>query len=142
MTEEEFISSIDCRFPYMDTGKALKLVDQACSISANAAFMVVSELACPPHSAFAPAEQRHLLLDRIDALLSHPLKDAVIPFARRRINCDRITGAESASAMRFVARFRNEYNALAIVCWSSADDTAQIDDLYDEIVHGWKTVLL
>jgi len=48
MTEQEFISSIDCNFPYEDIALAKELILQARSISPNAVFMVLHEILRAP----------------------------------------------------------------------------------------------
>jgi hypothetical protein len=65
-TEDEFIAAIDCRFPYDDVALAQSLIDEACSISGNAAFMVAHELARPPMSCAAADSRRLELLDYLD----------------------------------------------------------------------------
>ncbi|MEO8754096.1 MAG: cation transporter dimerization domain-containing protein [Casimicrobiaceae bacterium] len=44
-TEDQFIAAIDCCFPYADDLLAGSLIDEACALSANAAFMVAHEMA-------------------------------------------------------------------------------------------------
>ncbi len=50
MNESEFITHIDCHFPYQDRQEASRLIDLACQLSPDAAFMVAHELARPPQS--------------------------------------------------------------------------------------------
>ena len=49
MNEEEFLNSIDCRFPYEDKGKWRALILQGKNISDNASFGVLEEIARKPH---------------------------------------------------------------------------------------------
>ena len=84
-TEADFISSIDCRFPYHDPSTACELVTRSCEISPNAALMVAYELSRPPRYANSPTKERLYLLTQLKSRLLHPLADSILTLAQRLI---------------------------------------------------------
>ncbi len=139
-TESEFISAIDCQFPFGDQAVASELIREACQISPNAAYMVAHELARPPASDETPSMIRLRLLDQLEDAFEHPLKGLVLGVTRRMIQGELIGADECLGAMRTVGTYKNMYNALAIVCSAgySGDDAMQIDRIYDELVAKWR----
>lgn len=137
-TEEEFLQAIDCRFPYGDTGAAHSLIDEACAISSNAAFMVAHELARPPLSAHVDSATRRMLLDRLGERMTHPLKGPVLDVARRMVRGDSLTAADCCELMARVAAYPGEFNALAVVYCACAPDSTGADPSYERIVAEWR----
>lgn len=138
MTEREFIESIDCCFPYSDGEAAPRLIEVACAMSANAAFMVVYELACPPRHERVTRDVLQALLAQVEARLNHPLKAVVLPIARTRIDGNEITVGDAVVAMRKIAAYVDQYNALAIACMSCDDRDGEAERVYEEVVRSWK----
>jgi hypothetical protein len=136
--EVEFIQKIDCRFPYDEIGLAEALVDEGCQISANSAFMIVHELARRPRSCQTTDGRCLELLDRVDRQFHHPLKDLVVPLARRMIHKAPIAIWEAVEAMEVVGRFTGQMNALSVAYCSPTDHSDELDMIYDKIVATWK----
>lgn len=140
MTETEFISLIDCRFPYHDCAESRRLIELGCSISSNAAFSIIEELARIPKSgAVATSLRAELLLD-ISNRFEHPVKDLVVGVTKRLINGEHLSLPETLQAMNAVGAFRNEYCALNVIYFSVDDHWEDVDFLYDEITERWKVV--
>lgn len=139
MTEQEFISLIDCCFPYHDQDEASRLIVLGCSISSNAAYMVVEELARVPVSVKVSSERLLSLLREIDSHFKHPVKKLVTDIATRMIHGDLLTLSETLSAMREVAAFRNQYCALNTIYFSGREPWEDVDILHDEITCRWKS---
>lgn len=49
MTEQEFLDSIDCNFPYFDEKKWKELILQSFTINNNAVFCILDEVCRPPN---------------------------------------------------------------------------------------------
>ncbi len=138
-TEAEFIEAIDGRFPYGDERLALELIDEGCAISANAAYMVVHELARRPHGNKAADARCLQLLDLVDARLAHPVKDLVLGVARRMVRRERVPLDECAAIMREVGMYRDQCNALAVVYLACDDDQMEtVERLYADVIAAWK----
>lgn len=128
MTDERtFIESIDCAFPYADERRALDLIRTAAALSAEAAFKVVHELACPPASCRASSVVRSRLLDALDASFSHPAKAVVFPIARRMIAGEVLDVTESIAALERVAATGRVWEALHLIYFSCDDRDGAMD---------------
>jgi hypothetical protein len=137
MTEHEFITSIDCRFPYADPPRASALIRQSLAVSANATFAIVDEIARAPRSTRVTLKTRLRLLAEVDAALTHPLKDLILDIARRQIHGQTLPGPEAVRAMCHVAQFPGQYAALGIVYFTTDPDDDSMETLFDEIVRSW-----
>lgn len=136
-TESEFLEAIDCRFPYADREAALALVDEACCISANAAFAVVDEIVRPPRSAeVSPLVQRELL-EVLFARLEHPLVDVIRPLAELQLAGGEATAAEALAALRAIARHPGQYAALGIASLAADDRDGELDRADEAIRSAW-----
>lgn len=133
-----FIQKIDGRFPYDEAGIAEALVDEGCGISANAAFMVAHELVRRPRSSQTSDERCLELLSRMERQLDHPLKDVVLRLSGRKIRGLAVATADAIAAMKVVGQFTGQWNALNIVYFCVTDPSADVDAVYDEIVHCWE----
>lgn len=137
-SEADFIGSIDCRFPYSDTASALSLIEEGCEISGNAAFMVVHELTRLPVSASVDDATRLLLLDELEARLTHPLKGVVLDVARRMVRGESLPFEECCAVLNQIAAHPGEYNALGLVYFSCEESgMVAIDAVYNRILDGW-----
>jgi hypothetical protein len=140
MTEEQFIASVDCCFPYGDLAAGRALIDQACGISPNAAFMIAHELARPPRSAAAPKGARGELLAYLASRLVHPLAPLVIAFAERLLDGSYVPVAEAARVMLEIKSFPGQYCALGLAYMACDDVDGEADGLYEDILREWQTV--
>lgn len=141
-TEEEFISEVDCEFPYEQHDRAVALIHEAVTISPNAAFMVVHELVRRPRGSNVTAEACLNLLNVIDARFEHPLKRLVFDLANRMILGSRIDASESLSAMRQIGEHRSMFNALNIAYFSGNSEMSEADkkayeEVYDRVIVSW-----
>jgi hypothetical protein len=137
MTEDTFIASIDCRFPYNAPREWRRLIVAARDISPNSVFMIIHELCRPPRSSsvsmntrlriYRCVQQRfrHPMLTRLDLLFLTVMSGGTVPVSRAR------------AAMRQVARYRDQYNALAICYFSCDDRLGRNEPLYDAITSEW-----
>ena len=85
MNEAEFISSVDCCFPYDDREAALQAISEACTICPNTAFTVAHELARVPWSESVSKDVLLGLLSELSDHFNHPLKDLVLGITKRMI---------------------------------------------------------
>ena len=137
MTEAEFSDLIDARFPYGKSGEALKLVELACSISPNAAFMVAEELARPPRSARVSRHRREILLGELERRFDHPLKERIFTIARRLIGGCELAVPEALEAVRAIASYPGQYAALNIAYFSADDVAGDVDQAKQQVVGRW-----
>ncbi|MBB4189671.1 hypothetical protein GGE07_006367 [Sinorhizobium terangae] len=113
--EQAFSDKFDCSFPYRNLGEAAALIEEARSISANAAFCVLYQIACPPSSAEISREtQQELLTMWVDSAAS-PLAASIVIFARHVFNGGVVTTEEALALMHQVAAADGQYAALAVV---------------------------
>jgi hypothetical protein len=139
MTEAEFIGHIDCAFPYDDPPRARALIERAPAVSANAAFMVMHELARIPASVTVSPESRRDLLNHLRAHLNHPLAVLVSRLAEEMIAGRPVPVAEANTAMQAIAKHPGQYAALAIACFSCDDPEGIADVTYANVVRSWET---
>jgi hypothetical protein len=140
VTESEFISSIDCSFPYSDEAAWKELVEQGALLSPNAAYAVLYEVCLPP-----PKEKGKIGIERLKQIaaywarhVKHSLSDMVLAVALKRIADKQISVLEALTYMNEVQPYPHEYSALAIV--SACDDPEGIvKRRHDEIVKAWKS---
>src|SRR5262245_56133969 len=87
MTEEEFISRIDCAFPYEDEAAGAALMVEASQISSNSSFMIGEELSRLPRRARATTSSEVLLrlLTLLRRSFEHPIRDMVLDVVDLRI---------------------------------------------------------
>jgi len=81
VTEDEFIKTVDCRFPYDDEVRARELIKLGSAISPNAAFMVLHEICRPPCSSQVVISRVNVLLGEWIVAVRHPLVQEVLPVA-------------------------------------------------------------
>ena len=135
MNEQEFLDAIDGRFPFTNTQRARDIIRVGCSISAEAAFAVVYELAVPGASARAPRAIRHDLLNLVDEELDHPAKELVLPIVRKRINGEMTPGNDIIVAMKEVEKRGCVWSALNILSYSCVEeDEDAVSETYEQIV--------
>ena len=138
-TETEFLNSIDARFPYADFTRGLELVDEACSISANAAFGLVEELARLPLGVEAPVEPRLRLLAECERRMDHPLVGIIFPIAESIIRGNDVPVLACKDAMGMVAQYPDQYGALNIAYFACDDIDGVLDNEYQRVVGAWRT---
>lgn len=140
MNEETFISSIDCCFPYEDESQWRKLILQGKSISDNATFMVLEEIARKPYGNPVSEKQQ---LEMVDAWESenkqHPLAKDIIEAAKAIIVHKPLPIATLLDYMNKVQEYRNQFCALNIL-YSACDepDFEVVEEKYEKIVESWK----
>src|SRR5262245_25076701 len=108
-SEEEFLTAIDCRFPFDDRRRASDLIEEGCRLSSNAGFALVDEILRPARGVVAPAEYRQDLLRHVFGLLRHPLVEVIRPLAERLVSGGEATVEEALAIMRRVAEHRGQY---------------------------------
>ena len=141
MTEQAFIDSIDCRFPYTDRNAGRHLVFEACHLSANAAFAVLDELARPGVGADAPVELRQELISVLEDTLKHwphPLAPILVPVARRLVAGDKLSVPEALVCMQAIRSYSGRYAALSLAYMSCDDVAGEAEALYKEIINSWR----
>lgn len=137
MTETDFISEIDCAFPYENEAAGLELARKAFQISANACFMVGEELSRPPMSVPAPAEIRLRVLALLRGGFAHPLRDKVLDVAELRICGASIRVDGALALLREISDYRHQYCAMNIVYFACDDVDGRVDAECERIRAEW-----
>ena len=137
MTEGEFIASIDCRFPYNTPRAWRRLITAARDISPNAVFMIIHELCRPPRPSSASINTRLRIYRCIQQRFGHPILTRLDVLFLTAMSGDTVPVSKALAAMRQVARYRGQNNALAICYFSCNDRLGRNDALYDAIISRW-----
>nr|WP_143023968.1 hypothetical protein [Pseudomonas benzenivorans] len=137
MQEHEFISKIDCCFPYKAPMEWRRIVLRAPRVSSNAAFMVVHELCRPPRSIDLPEKKARLIIEHLYRHFKHPLKSVLGKAIEAHITGKKLSVEKAGHLMRKVAAYPGQYNALSICYFSANDKQGKLDGLYDQIADNW-----
>lgn len=137
MQEHEFISSIDCCFPYEAPLKWSRIVVRAPRISPNAAFMVLHEICRPPQRIDLSEQKARLIIEHLYRHFRHPLKHVLQKAIEAHITGKELSQEKAGYLMRKVASYPGQYNALSICYFSANDKQGRLDDLYDQITERW-----
>ena|ERR1039457_3359533 len=139
MTENEFIKSIDCQFPYQDREASRNLVLTACELSANAAFAVLDEIAQPGKGCPVPIEIRQENISLLEAYLNHPLVPILLPVARRMVLDEDLTVLEAVECMNAIRSYPGQYSALELALMSCDDCNGVANQVYEQIRELWQS---
>jgi hypothetical protein len=139
--ERNFISRIDCRFPYHDRALSLALITEGQAISLNSAFTVLREICLKPLSVHITRSEQHELIEKWAESFQHPLKAPVLLCARSIVENQPLPWREAVSIMELIAEFDGQYQALGIACSSGScdddDGDTGLDAAYDRIINMW-----
>jgi hypothetical protein len=142
MNEDEFISMVDCAFPYEDEAEARRLIALAPAISSNACFMVAEELSRPPGGARATSEVRLGLLHQLRSAFDHPLREAVLAVAEKAILGGNIDLPAARALLGQVRLYPNQFCAMNVVYFAcSYMESDNLDDECEQIREQWGSPL-
>ena len=136
MTEQEFIESIDFSFPYEDKEKAINLIAQGRTISANASFMVLHEIVRAPSE--VALETKECLYDYWCNGFSHELLEPVKEAASALLASKVIPVSRAIELMREIEKHTDQYCALSIVYFSCDDAQGQADQKFNQVIEQWQ----
>ncbi len=137
MNEADFISSIDCAFPYRRPLQWRRLSASAARISSNAAFMVLHEVCRVPASRRIEHARRLAIIGHLRRRFRHPVLRIVHPAVDSYLSGKRLRPSAAAALMRRLAPHPGQFIALAI-CYFSADDRlGELERTYQEVVRQW-----
>lgn len=137
MTEEEFIRSIDCCFPYENPIQWRRLSAKAARISSNAAFMVLHEVCRVPRSGKVRPRTRRRIATHLCARFRHPALRIAMPAIEAYLKGEKLRPAKAARAMCALSSYPGEFNALAICYFSSIDRNGRLDRMYEKVLSSW-----
>ena len=137
MTEDEFIKTVDCRFPYDDEVRARELIKLGSAISPNAAFMVLHEICRPPRSSQVVISRANELLGEWSVAVHHPLVQEVLPAAKAMIQKREFSPVEAICVMKSISPYRNQFSALSIPYFACDDTTGEVEAEYRGIIDVW-----
>ncbi len=138
MDEEAFLNSIDCCFPYEDEHQWRKLILRGKSISDNASFGVLEEIARKPLGSKVSEHQQLEMVDCWQAENKHPLAEYVIEAAKAIIVNKSLPIATVLDYMTKVQDYRNQYCALNILSFACDDVDGLADEKWQNIVAFWE----
>jgi hypothetical protein len=141
--ENNFISEIDCNFPYADKEKCLNLINRASSISANAIFFIIQELSQPTYIQRRENLAAQVFIDLLNFTsnkFNHPLKDIIVDTAYKMIHDQYIGLEEAIIRMNEVKKYPGQLSALNTVYsswnWEELEEE-QIEVVYNNILVEW-----
>jgi len=137
VTEDEFIKTVDCRFPYDNEVRASELIKLGSAISPNAAFMVLHEICRPPRSSQVVTSRVNVLLAEWTTAVHHPLVQEVLPVAKAMIQNREISPDEAIRVMKSIAPYRNQFSALSIAYFACDDTTGEAEAEYQCVIDVW-----
>jgi hypothetical protein len=138
VTEEEFVESIDCKFPYSDEAKWRDVIKLGSKISSNAAFGVLEEICRPPKGMEVSVQQLEQILNYWRTEFSHPLAESIGNVASLMIKREKISPEEAENLLRIVANYPYLYCALNVPYFACDDKDGIVDKTYKEIIHSWE----
>jgi hypothetical protein len=141
MDESEFITRIDCDFPYDAPIQWRKLSAMAPRISANSAFMVLHEICRVPRSEKMNRARAECSLSHVRRRFRHPALRVILPAIESYLSGEKLRPAKAAALMRRLAKHIGQYNALAICYLSAYDPDGKLDSLYEQIISHWSAHL-
>jgi hypothetical protein len=137
MNEEEFLNSIDCRFPYENENQWRALILQGKEISENASFGVLHEITRKPFGNQVSEKAQLTMLDTWEAENKHPLAKSVVEAAKAIITNNLLSVEKVLELLDQVQIYRDQYNALNIISFACNDVEGLADKKWQEIVHSW-----
>ena len=141
MNEEDFLSSINCKFPYEDKEACLSLIDKSVSISDNASYAVLEAICCKPFMHPIKTKDQLELIDAWKKRNTHPSMENIIEAAIACVHSpDGLPEDKVIRYMDELAPFKNQHKALMIL-YSSIENTTSgaYQDKFNEIRGLWKS---
>jgi hypothetical protein len=138
MNEADFISKIDCSFPYEQPLAWRRLSTIAPRLSANAAFMVMHELCRVPRSQQVSKAQARKIIAHLKRRFRHPLLKVIQPAVDAHIENKKLSLSRAESLMRRVSKYPNQYNALALCYFAAYDRNDRLEASYHAAVTRWQ----
>jgi hypothetical protein len=117
----------------------MKTVEDGIKLSSNAAFAVLHEICRPPYKTNVTADELTMIANYWHKCFTHPLASVVIQAAYSMINNKELPVTEAMEIMNTIAKYQNEYSALAIAYFSCDDIEGKADQLYESIVLNWSS---
>lgn len=142
MNEEEFLKSIDCRFPYENENQWRALIHQGKEISENASFGVLEEISRKPFGNKISEKEQLKMVGAWEIENEHPLVQPVIEAAKAIITNEPLSVEKTLGLLSQVQAFRNLYCALNIISFACDDVEGLVDKKWQEIVNSWKEQIL
>jgi len=138
MNESEFISLVDCAFPYGRPTRWRQLSATAPRISSNAAFMVLHEVCRVPRSVPMDQARSEAMISHLRRRFRHPALRVIEPAIRSYLAGTKLRPSTAAALMRKVAVHTGEYNALALCHFIAYDDrNGVLERTYQHITSRW-----
>jgi hypothetical protein len=138
MTESEFISNIDCCFPYGKPIQWRRLSAVAPRISSNAAFMVLHEICRPPRSEKVTGQSKARMVAHLKRRFRHSALRAIQPAVCAYLADKRLRPGQAVHLMRKLGKHREEFNALGICYFSAYDKAGTIERCHDQVTSAWE----
>lgn len=140
MNEEEFLSAIDCKFPYNNIVKWMELIDMALGISDTCVYWVIHEIVRTPQSVKWKVNKLYLLelLNYIELHSTQVLKNEILAIARKIISSEEIHKDEVIRIMDKLKYCKWQSYPLNILYFSTDDTDWKIEQKYDEVMEYWR----
>lgn len=137
-SEEEFLSSIDCNFPYADRGQWEKLIVDSLNFSPNAQFALLEEICRAPRNAKISVSKVCKILSFWKQKVNHPLSGVLSQTAQSIVEGRCLSVDQAIEQMKEIESFPGLYAALNIAYFSCDDKDERADKVYQGIKLEWE----
>lgn len=124
--------------PYRDTDAARRLIDVGRTISTNAHFITLEEIARAPANAEVTAVEQLALMRYWADGFEHPLKDVLMVCAPALIEDRRLAVDQVLQIMDEIAPHAGAHGALNVAYFACDDTEERADVCWLEIARGWR----
>lgn len=137
MDESEFISYIDCQFPYKNETHAHKLILQARSISENASYAVLNEIIRPPFGENISSARKTKLFQIWKKDFQSNILEEINEVAEELI-LDRLLPVKKTITLMLKIKDKSRcLCALNILYFSCDDKDGDMEIVFKDIVSQW-----
>jgi hypothetical protein len=139
MDDREFDGLIDARFPYGDEAEWKRLIDLGRSISPNAHFITLCEIARPPRGAEVTSARQAEMVRHWVTDFEHPLKELACGFAIAQIEGRKLPVDYVLRVMDEIAHHhKGQWGVLSLALTACDDVDDLADTRYDAIKSAWE----
>jgi hypothetical protein len=136
--ERTFIEEIDCRFPYSDLVECKALIDRGITISSNAAFFVLHEIARPPSGVKISLDRLLELVGYWSSRFDHPAADSMREVAIEMIHGKSMSVDDVGKRMEALEKYPAVGTALDILYFASDDVDGRLEPIDASIRERWR----
>lgn len=139
-TEQTFLDSFDCKFPYDDFSRWKSIIKQAFLTNDNAVFAVLYELVVLPARVHVDKKRLKdyiLYITETNTMFTKKYSEFLL-LCMNLIHGNMISESQWLRLMNRSKKFYNAYALLGIICSAVDDPTDMLDEKYKELITYWQ----